>query len=53
MTKKTALLVAYNVMSDMLDYIKETEGREELEGPYAQEIIEAQEIIQEMRRKLV
>ena len=53
MTKKTALLIAFNVMMDMLDHIRETEGQEEVdESRYCWEIKEAQKLIQNMYAEL-
>lgn len=53
MTNKTALHIAYNVMMDMLEHIRETEGQEEVdESRYCWEIKEAQKLIINMYSEL-
>ena len=49
MNKKTALVIAFNILSDELDDIKYDYGVEEAkEVPYYQEVEEARAIIKKM-----
>ena len=52
MTKKTALQIAYNILSDELDAIEHDYGDEAADDSYHEEVAEAMAVIKKMLREL-